>query len=113
MADLIDLPLALEYSAGQPDILLRVLQQFVTHYREVGATLVAQFEAGDRVGPARSLHSMRGVSGMIGAARLRALTIALESAIESGAPLDALQGQVAALRTCLDALVAGVAERLR
>ncbi|KQP18415.1 hypothetical protein ASF43_11465 [Pseudorhodoferax sp. Leaf267] len=112
MADLVDLPQALEYAAGQPDILLRVLQQFVAHYRDMGATLVAQLAAGDREGPARSLHSLRGVSGMIGAGRVREMTTSLELALVEGAALEGLHAPAAALRAELDALVGAVADRL-
>ncbi|KQP43669.1 hypothetical protein ASF44_29305 [Pseudorhodoferax sp. Leaf274] len=112
MAALIDLPQALEYAAGQSDILLRVLQQFVTHYAATGATLSRLLEEGDRAGLARALHGLRGVVGMIGAGRLREMSAAMEAALAKGAPQDELQAPLAALRTELDALVAGVAQRL-
>ena len=112
MATLIDLPQALEYAAGQPDILLRVLQQFVQHYAEVGALLERQREAGERKELARTLHGLRGVVGMIGAGRLRDMTVAVEAGLGTDAPLQELQQPVGTLRTELDALVAAVADRL-
>ncbi len=112
MASLVDLPRAYEYAAGQASILLRVMQQFVTHYRDAGAPLVEQIDAGDLQAPARMLHSLRGVSGMIGADRLRGMTTQLEQAITEGRDVGDLRTQAVALRTELDALVAAIAERL-
>ncbi|WP_326534512.1 response regulator [Pseudorhodoferax sp.] len=112
MQDLIDLPQALEYAAGQPDILLRVLQQFVRHYAETGATLVRQIDAGEQPAAARLLHGLRGVVGMIGAGRLRDMTVTLEAALAEGAPAQSLQAQAATLRDALDGLVGAVQARL-
>jgi two-component system sensor histidine kinase/response regulator len=112
MASLIDLPLALEYAAGQSDILSRVLQQFVSHYAATGATLVRLLQEGDRTALARTLHGLRGVVGMIGAARLREMGAAVEAALDKGAPQQDLQAPLEELRTELDALVAAVAQRL-
>ena len=112
MAGLIDLPQALEYAAGQSDILLRVLQQFVSHYGATGATLVRLLEEGDRTALARALHGLRGVVGMIGAGRLREMSAALEAALAKGAPAQELQDPLEELRGALDALVAAVAQRL-
>ncbi|GHC93857.1 hypothetical protein GCM10007320_45150 [Pseudorhodoferax aquiterrae] len=112
MADLIDLPQALEYAAGQNDILLRVLQQFVAHYAATGATLVRLLEEGERTALARALHGLRGVVGMIGAGRLREMSAALEAALAKGAPADELRAPLEELRSALDALVAAVAQRL-
>jgi PAS domain S-box-containing protein len=112
MAPLIDLPQALEYAAGQSDILLRVLQQFVTHYAATGATLARLLEEGDRTALARGLHGLRGVVGMIGAGRLREMSASLEAALGKGAPAQELQPPLLALRAELDGLVAAVKERL-
>nr|WP_186329884.1 response regulator [Variovorax boronicumulans] len=112
MADLIDLPQALEYAAGQNDILLRVLQQFVAHYAATGATLVRLLDEGERTALARALHGLRGVVGMIGAGRLREMSAALEAALTKGAPADELRAPLEELRSALDALVAAVAQRL-
>jgi two-component system sensor histidine kinase/response regulator len=112
MAGLIDLPKALEFSAGQPDILLRVLQQFVRHYQGAGATLAAQLDAGDTGGPARTLHSLRGVTGMIGAGRLREMVVTLEAALAPGADAAQLRAQAEGFCSELDRLVAAVAQRL-
>ncbi|MGC3986913.1 MAG: response regulator [Pseudorhodoferax sp.] len=112
MAALIDLPQALEYAAGQSDILLRVLQQFVSHYAATGATLVRLLQQDDRTALARALHGLRGVVGMIGAGRLRERCAALEAALAKGAPAEELQAPLEELRAELDALVAAVAQRL-
>jgi CheY-like chemotaxis protein len=112
MATLIDLPQALEYAAGQSDILLRVLQQFVTHYAATGATLARLLQEGDRTALARALHGLRGVVGMIGAGRLREMSAAVEAALAKGTPQQELQAPLDELRTELDALVAAVAQRL-
>jgi HPt (histidine-containing phosphotransfer) domain-containing protein len=67
---------------------------------------------GEFDGPARTLHSLRGVSGMIGAVKLKAMTAQLEQAVAQREKQDSLLPKAVELRNELDALVAAVAERL-
>jgi len=108
----IDLAQAYEFAAGEARILARVLQQFVTHYRDAGRTLLDQIYSGEFDGPARTLHSLRGVSGMIGAVKLKAMTAQLERAVAQREEQESLLPKAVELRNELDALVAAVAARL-
>jgi two-component system, sensor histidine kinase and response regulator len=110
--DGLDLDIAYQYCAGKTELLARVLQQFVTHSRHMGAAIVDNLEAGNTDDPRRMLHSLRGSSSSIGATQLLALVLPMEAAIKDGTAPAALVPSARALQAELERLVDAIARRL-
>jgi two-component system, sensor histidine kinase and response regulator len=110
--DGLDLGIAYQYCAGKTELLARVLQQFVTHSRHMGAAIVDNLEVGNVDDPRRMLHSLRGSSSSIGATQVLALVVPMEAAIKEGAPPATLVPSARALQSELEHLVDAIARRL-
>jgi two-component system, sensor histidine kinase and response regulator len=110
--DGLDLDIAYQYCAGKTELLARVLQQFVTHSRHMGAAIVDNLEAGNSDDPRRMLHSLRGSSSSIGATQVLALVVPMEAAIKDGTPPAMLVTSARALQGELERLVDAIAQRL-
>ena len=102
---LLDVDAAYRYCLNKPEIVLRVLQQFVSHYRHASTALLDSVQAGERDEPRRKLHALRGACAPIGAERLRAQAAALEQALRDGASGQEVLAAARVLCADLDALV--------
>lgn len=108
----LDLAATYEQCAGKPEIAVRVLRQFMTHYRSVGAALMDHLQEGQLEEPRRKLHSLRGASAAVGALQIEAVVKQLEAALKADAPSGQLLALGEDLRQQLDALTAELAVRL-
>ena len=103
----------LQQCAGKPELAVRVLRQFLGHYRDTAPRLLAQLQAGgDLAEPRRTLHSLRGAAGSIGAFVLREQVQLLEAALHAGAAWADLGDAAQAVEVALDGLIAELAQRL-
>ncbi len=111
--DGLDTDLMLAQCAGRPELALRVLRQFVAHYRNAGTAILDHLQHGDLEEPRRKLHSLRGASGAIGAVTLQRQIPPLEQAIKAGKSPQELLPMAEEVCGTLDALVAAVDARLQ
>jgi HPt (histidine-containing phosphotransfer) domain-containing protein len=63
---------------------MRLLHKFAENQANAIDEIMAAVESGDREAAERSAHTLKGVSGNIGATQLRALATEVEAAIKSG-----------------------------
>ncbi|MEX8503125.1 MAG: response regulator [Leptothrix ochracea] len=104
LADMgIDTAKGLFHADGQPDLYVRILHRFVTEAQEISEALPVHVQACDWVRVHRLAHTLKGLSGLIGAVSLAEEAHALET-------LAALAGEGATtqdvLKIALDGLCA-------
>ena len=87
---------------------LAILHKFADHRRHIGAGLRAALRAGDRAEAQRLTHALRGVAGSLGAEPVAATAQALETALQNGAPEDALLSLLDTLERTLQPLIAAI-----
>lgn len=108
----LDLAITYEQCANKPALAVRVLRQFLAHYRNVGGALMDYLAAGDLDEPRRKLHSLRGAAGAVGAVQVLDGVMKLQAAIKAEQPQDELLPMGRSLAHDLDALIAELTERL-
>ncbi|MBC7682861.1 MAG: response regulator [Ferruginibacter sp.] len=108
----LDLKITYAQCAGKPELALRVLRQFLAHYRNAGAALVDHLTEGELEEPRRKLHSLLGAAGAVGAVGVRESVLQLQVALKANAPLPQLLALGQILNKDLDALIAELARRL-
>jgi CheY-like chemotaxis protein len=69
---------------GNVQSYMRLLHKFAENQANAIDEIMAAVESGDREAAERSAHTLKGVSGNIGATQLRALATEVEAAIKSG-----------------------------
>ncbi len=79
-----DFPGAIKRIAGDKKLLCKLLHKFVDNYSSAGEHLDKLTRAGDKKGTLEFLHSLKGVSGLLGAVHVFRLTALLENDIRSG-----------------------------
>ncbi len=97
---------------GKVEIYRRLLATFADHHGGDMAELRAGLANGDRATARRLAHTLKGVSGTLGATGVQALAAALETALRDGAPSADLEPSIAALETALTVLVDGIRRHL-
>ncbi|MES2887981.1 MAG: PAS domain S-box protein [Pseudomonadota bacterium] len=82
----IDLAAALRRTGGNQGAYLRMLRSFLTEAAGVAAQMRTHLGGGDRVSAARLMHTMKGLSGTLGAQRLYDITARAETELAADAP---------------------------
>nr|WP_315243578.1 response regulator [uncultured Albidiferax sp.] len=108
----LDLRITYEQCAGKPELALRVLKQFLAHYRNAGAALMDHLSQGEFEEPRRKLHSLLGAAGATGAVKVKEDVVQLQAAIKANAPLPQVLSLGQILSDDLTALIAELAQRL-
>ncbi|MDB5894553.1 MAG: hypothetical protein JWQ88_2084 [Rhodoferax sp.] len=108
----LDLALTYEQCANKPALAVRVLRQFLGHYRNAGAGLMDHLRAGELEEPRKKLHSLRGAAGAVGATQVLERVVKMQAAVKADAPLVELLPLGQSLSDDLDALIAELAARL-
>ncbi|APW38278.1 hypothetical protein RD110_14650 [Rhodoferax koreense] len=108
----LDLAVTYEQCANKPALAVRVLRQFLGHYRNTGAALMDYLHAGELEEPRKKLHSLRGAAGAVGAVKVLDGVVKTQAAMKAEAPLAELLPLAQALSDDLDALIAELAARL-
>jgi len=97
---------------GNEDLLLKLLRRYRQDQPRVPEAIRQALRAGERASAERLAHTLKGVSGNLGALQAQVRAGELESAIRDGATLAALEGSLAGLQDVLDALARNIAAAL-
>ena len=108
----LDLAVTYEQCANKPALAVRVLRQFLGHYRNAGAGLMDHLRAGELEEPRKKLHSLRGAAGAVGATPVLEGVMRMQAAIRADAPMDELLPMGQSLSDELDSLIAELSARL-
>jgi two-component system sensor histidine kinase/response regulator len=106
----LDTALGLSRMAGKTTLYMDMLRRYAELQRHVPAQIEAAMGSGDDATAERLAHTLKGVSGSIGAVAVQALAAALEQAMKDGQPrselktlLEKLKGPLASLVRALQA----------
>jgi len=108
----LDLAVTYAQCAHKPALAVRVLRQFLSHYRNVGTAMLDYLQAGELDELRRKLHSLRGAAGAVGAMQVLDGVTKMQAAMQAEASQAELLPMGRALSAELDALIAELAERL-
>lgn len=101
----LDLELGLRRVMGNTALYLSILRQFVEGQKTVPAEIDAAMALQDWKLAERIAHTLKGVSGNIGATELQAVAEKLERAIKAEKPQYAIDGHIKVLKKRLDSLI--------
>jgi two-component system sensor histidine kinase/response regulator len=96
----------------KPDRYLALLHKFLESQQNLVGTLTQALDTQDREAAIRITHTVKGVSGNVGAVRVQAAAEALELAVREGQEQAALHARLADLSTALHPLLEGLRSRL-
>jgi CheY-like chemotaxis protein/HPt (histidine-containing phosphotransfer) domain-containing protein len=111
----VDVQGGLKRVAGNRKLFRSLLEQFAAKQADTGAQISEALRNGDRVSAERLAHTVKGVAGNIGIAKVQAAAERLETAIRTGSGdveklaaemSESLAPQVGAIRRALGSLVA-------
>jgi HPt (histidine-containing phosphotransfer) domain-containing protein len=108
----LDTELGLRRVLGKAPRYLSLLQKYVAGQSGTIAQIRQALAQGDRDTATRLAHTTKGVSGNIGATEVQRLADALDRALKSGEPLEAVVPKVDLLEQRQQALLAAIAEQL-
>jgi two-component system sensor histidine kinase/response regulator len=108
----LDTVLGLSRMAGKKTLYLAMLARFIAGQGPVGAQIREALAAGDPATAERLAHTLKGVSGNVGATRIQALAGELEQAIKDGHAADDVQMRLVELEVPLGSLVAALQAQL-
>ena len=108
----LDTQLGLSRMAGKKPLYLAMLRRYASGQAQVAAQVRDALAAGDQVTAQRLAHTLRGVSGNVGATQVQELAGALERAIECGAASDEVRKRLVELEAPLASLTAALVEQL-
>ncbi len=97
---------------GNEEAYIRLVRQFISHYRDNLSELPALLAADNLDGARMLAHSVKGAAGSIGAERIRKHAEQLEATLRAGAPMQTLTDLAVQLRHSLEQLIKSLAERL-
>ena len=104
----IDPELGLRSVRGRVEVYARLLRTFAEHHGEDGERLRESLRAGETETACRLAHTLRGVTGNLGATRLPTLAAELERLLKQAAPESELEPAIRRLESELGALIAGI-----
>jgi CheY-like chemotaxis protein len=105
----ITIALGLQYTAGLPDIYLRILRIFLQSRRDTGPQLKAMLACSNWVAAANIVHTMKADAGTIGALKLTASVVALETII-TARDSSSVNAQLTVVEQDLSEVLAGLEE---
>jgi two-component system sensor histidine kinase/response regulator len=97
---------------GKKPLYLNLLRRYAAGQKDAAVQARDAFARGDVAAAQRVAHTLRGVSGNMGAIRVEALAAALENALRDGQPGAEVARHLAALEPELDALVGALEAQL-
>jgi two-component system sensor histidine kinase/response regulator len=108
----LDVAAGLRLARNRETLYLKLLRKYLSSQQDFVVQLDAALDRGDRTTAIRLAHTLKGVSGQIGAETVRVLAQLLERAIQEVEPapvFTALKGQIG---EALDRLLAAISARL-
>ncbi len=97
----IDMAIGLDYWSGNLETYQRMLLKFVNLHADDANRLQNALEKEDRVTAERAAHSLKSISGLLGAEPLRQMAFELEHLIHNGVAASELEKPLAELKTML------------
>jgi two-component system sensor histidine kinase/response regulator len=97
---------------GNEEAYIRLVRQFISHYKDNLAELPALLATHNLDGARMLAHSLKGAAGSIGAERIRKYAEQLESTLRAGAPMQTFNDLGVQLRHSLEQLIKSLADRL-
>ncbi|MES2939895.1 MAG: response regulator [Pseudomonadota bacterium] len=108
----LDTTLGLSRMAGKKTLYLSMLRRYASGQRDAGSQIRAALQAGDRPTAERLAHTLKGVSGSVGASDIQALAGTLEDALRQGQPLEEVQLRLVEMEVPLGGLIAALEAQL-
>jgi two-component system sensor histidine kinase/response regulator len=108
----LDAALGLARMAGKKPLYLAMLRRYATSQAEAGQQIRQALAANDQATAERIAHTLKGVSGNVGATTVQDLAGAVEQAIRDGQPADEIGVRVVELELPLASLVAALQAQL-
>ena len=108
----LDTAVGLARMMNKKPLYLNMLRRYAQGQKDVGPQVRAALAAGDRATAERLAHTLKGVSGNVGATQVQDLAGAVEQAIKDGQPDDEVLLRLVELELPLGALVAGLLAQL-
>lgn len=93
---------ALSRIGGKTKLYLRLLEDFQSNYLDVRDQIIEHLENDDPETAKRLAHTMKGLSGTVGAADLQKSAAALEKSINNGEALDEIRKKVDTYYQCFN-----------
>jgi len=108
----LDTTLGLSRMAGKKPLYLAMLRRYASGQGQAGQQIRDALAAGDSETAQRVAHTLKGVSGNVGATAIQELAGALEQALRDAQPLDEVRMRLVELEVPLGTLVATLQEQL-
>jgi PAS domain S-box-containing protein len=108
----LDMAIGLNRVLGKKPLYLSMLRNFITGQRAVAAEMLNALEDDSWEIPERLAHTLKGVSGSIGAAGLQQLAATLETSIRERRPRQEIEARLDELNKPLTALIAQLEQQL-
>ena len=108
----LDMPNGLRRVLNKKPLYLLMLRKFVSGQKNVVAEIIKALDANDAVTAERLAHTLKGVSGNIGATALQQLAEKIETAIKEQSPSKGLDGMLNALKSLLKNLIVQLEQKL-
>jgi two-component system sensor histidine kinase/response regulator len=97
---------------GKKSLYLSMLHKFLAGQKSAATSMRKALDANEWDGAQRLAHTLKGVSGNIGATLVQQLAQNFEAAITKRLPQDAIDESLALLKTPLDTLIAQLEQKL-
>jgi two-component system sensor histidine kinase/response regulator len=110
--DGLDTALGLSRMAGKKPLYLAMLRRYASGQGPAGRQIREALDQGDAETALRVAHTLKGVSGNVGATRIQELAGAVEHALAEGQPADEVRMRLVELEVPLGTLVAALQEQL-
>jgi two-component system sensor histidine kinase/response regulator len=108
----LDTALGLSRMAGKKSLYVSMLRRYAGGQRGVGAQIRTALQAGDLATAERLAHTLKGISGSIGASGIQSLAGALEDALRENQPLEEVQMRLVEMEMPLGGLIAALDAQL-
>jgi two-component system sensor histidine kinase/response regulator len=92
--DGLDVELGLKYMAGMKPLYFSVLSKYVTNQVNTSTQLRAALKTNDYITAERIVHTVKGLSGNIGASNLQEMAAEIEALIKNGVARDVIENKI-------------------
>ncbi|ABK45830.1 PAS/PAC sensor hybrid histidine kinase [Magnetococcus marinus MC-1] len=106
----INYTLGLQQLGGDAELYHQILLAFEQDQRETSAKLIQLLEAGDLAALEPLVHTLKGLLGSVGAERLRARVIALETSLKMAQPKENIAALIQTMQAELAPMLAAIAQ---
>jgi two-component system sensor histidine kinase/response regulator len=97
---------------GNRKLFLTLLKKYVSGQADAIDRIRSSLQSGDHASAERDAHTLKGVSGNIGAAKVEEVAMRIETSIRGGAAIDAVENDLLLCQGELDGLIASICTAL-